>query len=73
MLGNAGLGAVIMTTVVWLGLAPMAWMWVALEYLLLWGAASTLLVAAIGGWIALGRSRREPAREAAVRQGSFIG
>ncbi|MBL6078693.1 hypothetical protein JMJ56_11800 [Belnapia sp. T18] len=73
MLGNAVLGAVIVTTVVWLGLAPMAWVWVALEYLAIWSAGSTLLVAALGAWVAIGRARQEPRREAAVRRGSVAG
>jgi hypothetical protein len=69
MLGTAVLGAVIVTTVVWLGLAPAAWLWLALQYLVIWGVFSTLVVAAIGGWVALGRARQEPRRHA-LRQGS---
>jgi hypothetical protein len=73
MLGTTILGAVIVTTVVWLGLAPMAWLWLALEYLLIWGVLSTLLVAGLGAWVALGRARQQPRREAAMRRGSIAG
>ncbi len=73
MLGTAVLGAAIVTTVVWLGLAPMAWLWLALEYLLIWSVCSTLLVAALGAWIALGRARHAPQREAPMRRGSIAG
>jgi hypothetical protein len=76
MLGNAILGAVILTTAIWqLGLAPSAWLWQALEYLAIWGALSTLLVGCIGAWIALGRARQDVAapRGDAVRRGSVAG
>ncbi|WP_160299771.1 hypothetical protein [Belnapia sp. F-4-1] len=51
----------------------MAWVWVALEYLAIWSAGSTLLVATLGAWVAIGRARQEPRREAAVRRGSVAG
>ncbi|WP_157033623.1 hypothetical protein [Belnapia moabensis] len=73
MLGTALLGAVMVTTLVWLGPVPMAWLWMALEYLAVWAALSTLLVAGLGAWVALGRARQEPARATAVRRGSVAG
>lgn len=75
MLGNAILGAVVLTTTVWLGLARAAWLWQALEYLAIWSVLSTLLVGFLGAWIALGRARQEAAapRRAVVRRGSIAG
>jgi len=75
MLGNAILGAVVLTTTIWLGLAPAAWLWQALEYLAIWSALSTLLVGVIGAWVALGRARQEATapRRDAVRRGSVAG
>ncbi|MDB5371462.1 MAG: hypothetical protein JWP04_104 [Belnapia sp.] len=60
MVGHAILGAVTLTTLVWLGLVPAAGLLYVFQWLLAWAALSTLLVGSAGAWVALGRFRRLP-------------
>ncbi len=73
MLGIAVLGAVVATTLLWMGPVPASWLWQALEALLAWAALSTLLVGGIGAWIALNRPRRGGPETETVRRGSVAG
>lgn len=60
MVGHGILGAVTLTTLVWLDLIPAAAFLYVVQWLLVWSALSTLLVGAAAAWVALGRSRRLP-------------
>jgi heme A synthase len=52
------LALVTLVSLAWLGLLPGRWFGIAALVLLGWGAASTLLVAMLGAWVALGKSKR---------------
>ena len=51
-------GLLVLATLAWTELLPLAWLGQALRLLLVWAALSTALVATGGAWVALGRRRR---------------
>lgn len=62
LLEHCVMGAVVLATLCWLELVPTAVLGQAAMALALWSAFSTVLVALLGAWVALGR-RRHPRPE----------
>lgn len=57
LLEHCVMGAVVLAMLSWLDLLPAALLGECFRALMLWSAFSTVLVAALGAWVALGRSR----------------
>jgi hypothetical protein len=55
---HVALASIMLTSLIWLDLLPLAWLGQVIRLLLAWGLLSTALVASGGAWVALGRSRR---------------
>ncbi len=56
------IGATMLATLLWLDVFPAAVLGECVKALVVWSACSTLLIASLGAWVALGRYRRPQGR-----------